>query len=153
MAANGTWTQASSGGNWSTAADPPWAGGTVADGSGFTANFNTLDIAADNTVHLDTPRTIGNLIFGDTNTATAAGWILDNNGSGTNILTLAGPTPTITVNALAPVDVFAPKSALITGVVAGSSGLIKDGAGRLKLTANNTYYRRHRRQWRHVGRH
>lgn len=138
-AANGTWTDTTTGGLWSSASNPPWAGGAVADGAGFTADFSTLNITSDNTVHLDTARTIGNLHFGDTDTSSAAGWILNNNGNGANILTLSGGSPTITVDALAPVDVFAPKSATISGVVAGSSGLTKEGAGRLKLTGTNTY--------------
>jgi hypothetical protein len=43
----------------------------------------------------------GSCVFGDLLTGTAGGWFLDDNASsGGNILTLAGTTPTITVNAL-----------------------------------------------------
>ena len=96
-AGNGTWTSTTTG-LWSEGAN--WSGGTVADGSGYTANFGTIDTTADVTVHLDSARTIGNLTFGDTVTSSAAGWTLDNNGNSANILTLAGGTPTITVNQL-----------------------------------------------------
>lgn len=51
-------------------------------------------------MHLDGARTLTHLTFGDTTTSSAASWILDNNGSASNILTLAGTTPTSTVNAL-----------------------------------------------------
>ena len=93
-AASGIWTNTTSGGNWGAAAN--WSNSIVADSFGFTADFNSVNIATDPTVvHLDSARTIGNLIFGDTNTTSAAGWLLDNNGSSANVLTLAGGTPTI----------------------------------------------------------
>ena len=107
-AAPGTYTQLTSGGLWGDTNN--WSGGTVADGSGNLADFNTLNIAADNTVHLDSARTIGGLTFGDTTTATAAGWVIDNNGNAANILTLAGTTPTITVHALGGTKTAAPQN-------------------------------------------
>src|SRR4051812_47757977 len=73
---NGTWTNTYSGGLWSNSAN--WSGGAVADGADATADFSTLDIAADYTVHLDSSRTIGNLIFGDTSPSN--NWTVDNNG-------------------------------------------------------------------------
>ena len=93
-AQDGTWTNTSSG-NWSDANN--WSGGIVADGSGNTAYF-TNDITADLTVHLDSARTNGSLVFGDANTNTAANWTLDD----TNTLTLAGSSTGIAVNALGP---------------------------------------------------
>jgi len=131
---NGSWTNAISGGLWSGAGN--WAAGTVADGSGATAYF-TNDITADNTVHLDTARTIGNLTFGDGATNTPASWILDNNGSAANILTLAGATPTITVNALGANKID--RTATISAEIAGSGGFTKAGVGMLNLTASNSY--------------
>lgn len=71
--ADGTWTALSSGdasGTWATSGN--WSGSTIAGGSGFTADFNTLNITTNSTVTLDTPTTIGNLTFGDTGTGTAA---------------------------------------------------------------------------------
>jgi len=112
QAADGTWNTTTTGLLWGTAAN--WLGSTIADGSDATANFNTLNITSDTTVHLDTARTIGNLIFGDTTASN--GWILDNNAVAANILTLAGATPTITVNNLG-----SGKTASITGVIAGTS--------------------------------
>ena len=125
-AADGTWTDLTTGGLWSAGGN--WSGSTIAGGSGFTANFNTLNITADNTVHLDSALTLGNLIFGDT-TPSNNSWILDTGAVAVpgNILTLAGTTPTITVNNLGT------GTATITAVIAGSAGLIKDGAGTLQL--------------------
>jgi autotransporter-associated beta strand protein len=131
IAADSTWTGAA-GGNWSDSTK--WSSSAVADGSGSTANFNTLDLTADVTVRLDSDRTLTNLVFGDISTATAASWILGNNGSSANNLILAGVTPTITVNALG-----SGKSTTISAVIQGSAGLAKAGAGALVLAANNTY--------------
>jgi hypothetical protein len=97
QAASGTWTQTTSGGLWSVTGN--WLGGTVADGTGNTADFSTIDITANNTVHLDAAHTLSILKFGNTDISPAASWLLDNNGVGGNILTL-GTTPTITVNQL-----------------------------------------------------
>ncbi|NOU36812.1 MAG: hypothetical protein HOO88_08585 [Kiritimatiellaceae bacterium] len=130
-AADGTWMNTVSGGLWS--ASNNWSGGVVADGSAFTADFSTIDITATHTIYLDSARTIGKLIFGDTATGTAGSWILDNNGTAANILTLAGGTPAITVNALG-----AGKSATISAKLAGSAGFVKDGSGTLILTTNST---------------
>jgi fibronectin-binding autotransporter adhesin len=128
FAANGTWNTTSTPSSW--ALNTNWTSNAIADGTGFTADFNTLNITADTTVNLDGARTIGNLIFGDTDTSSAAGWILANGSSGP--LTLDATTPTITVNALGT-----GKNASITATLAGSSGFTKAGAGTLALN-NNT---------------
>ena len=131
LAADGNWIS-TTGGNWS---DPSkWSSATVADGSGATANFAALDPTADATVHLDGTRTLTNLVFGDTNTASAAGWILDNNGSTSNNLILAGNSPAITVNALGT-----GKSLLISAIIGGSAGMTKSGTGTLVLAGSNIY--------------
>lgn len=130
-AADGTWTQNASGGLWSAGGN--WSGGTIADGSGA-ANFNTIDISAEHTVHLDGDRTLNSLTFGDTGTGTAAGWVLDNNGTSTNNLILAGTTPTITVNPLGTGKVVE-----ISAVIEGSAGLTKAGTGTLVLSGANTF--------------
>jgi autotransporter-associated beta strand protein len=119
-----TWTNPA-GGEWDTAGN--WLDNLVATGSGSTADFSTLDITADTTVNLDSTQTIGNLVFGDTNTASAAGWTLTG-----NTLTLAGTTPTITVNALGD-----GKAATISAAVSGSAGLTKSGSGTLTLSGTN----------------
>ena len=83
LAGNGIWISPASG-NWSAATN--WVGGTIASGSGSTADFSTLSLPTNLTVTLDSARTISNLIFGDT-TATY-NWTL----AGTNTLTL-GTSP------------------------------------------------------------
>lgn len=135
--ADGTWnnTTTTTGLSWSTPGN--WLGGTVADGADFTANFNTLNISAGTvTVNLDSAQTIGNLIFGDTNTSTAGSWVLANNGTAANILTLdvTSGSPTITVNALGT-----SATVTISAVIAGNDGLTKDGAGVLVLSGANTF--------------
>jgi autotransporter-associated beta strand protein len=132
LAQSGTWTSTADGA-WSTAGN--WLSNVVADGNNNTANFNTVNLPSDITVSLDGPRTIGNVIFGDTNTATAGGWTLNNNGNSANILTLAGSgNPTITVNSLGT-----GKTATISASIAGSQGLQKSGSGTLVLTSSNSY--------------
>ena len=123
---SGTWTN-TVGGQWGTAGN--WSGNIVATGTGSTANFNTLNITADTTVDLDSARTIGNLVFGDTDTSSAAGWTLTG-----NTLSLAGSTPTITVNSLGGT-----KTVAISAPVAGAAGLTKAGTGTLTLTGANSY--------------
>jgi len=129
QAANGTWTNLTSGGNWSNTAN--WNGGTVANSG--TADFNTINITADNTVHLDSARTITGLTFGDTVTSSGseASWILDNNGNSANTLTGIG---TITVNALGT-----GKSATISALIAGNTPITKSGTGTLVLSGTNTF--------------
>src|SRR5262245_53442882 len=91
QAASGTWTNRN-GGSWTNTAN--WNAAIIADGSGNTANFSTLNLSSDVTVTLDGPRTVGNLNFDDQN-STKHNWLL-NAGSG-GPLTLAGATPTFTV--------------------------------------------------------
>jgi autotransporter-associated beta strand protein len=125
-AASGTWTQTTSGGLWGTTGN--WLGGIVADASGYTADFSTLNLTADNTVHLNASHTLTKLLFDDTK-ATYYNWILDNNSTPANILTLAGSGPTITVGN---------DSATISAVIAGTTGWYKSGVGTLTLSGLNT---------------
>jgi autotransporter-associated beta strand protein len=127
---SGFWTSAISG-DWSNGAN--WMGGVIADGADNTADFNSIDAVNDVTVRLDSPRTIGSLIFGDTAIASPAGWFLNDNGSTANILTLQGATSSITVNTLA-----AGKSATISATVAGAD-INKLGDGNLVLAGANTF--------------
>ena len=126
QAANGTWTNLA-GGSWPVAAN--WSGGTVAGGANFTANFNTLNLAANATVTLDGARTIGNLQFSDT-TATFFNWIVDTGSGGPLTLEMSSGSPTITV---------ANGQATINAVISGTNGFTKAGAGPLLLTAANTF--------------
>jgi autotransporter-associated beta strand protein len=81
--------------------------------------------------------TIGNMIFGDLNTNTAAGWLLDNNSSTGNILTVAGNAPTITVNTLGSTTTN--KIVTIVATITGTNGLVKNGPGTLDLNATETF--------------
>ena len=125
---SGTWTNSASGGMGNDHGN--WLNGTIAAGQDATAYFNSLDLTADNTIHLNTPRRLGNLVFGDA--APSNNWILDNNGNNNNTLTLtvSTGTPTITVDN---------QTATISARVAGTNGLAKLGSGRLLLSGNNTY--------------
>ncbi len=125
--AQSVWTNAASGGLWSNPNN--WQGRNVATG-GLSADFSTLDITADNTVHLDQSEPVGNLVFGDT--TPNHNWIVDNNGNAANTLTLGVPSgvPTITVNN----DV-----ATIRASLAGTQGIETSGVGTLTLSGNNTF--------------
>lgn len=129
-AADGVWTEPS-GGSWNVGGN--WAGGTIASGAGFTADFDSLDTSGTVTVTLDAPRTIGNLVFGDDDTSSATTWVLSG-GAGAPALTLEGDSPTITVNALGSSGL-----ARIDAVIDGEDGLTKSGAGILSLNNANTY--------------
>jgi len=145
---NGTWTN-TAGGLWSATGN--WSGGAVAGGSGASANFATLDITAQTTVNLDSPVTVGSLVFGDATTSSLAGWIVANNGSSSNTLTLAGgSTPTIGVNNMSggnsgagtPTGTNGP-GAVISAGIAGTQGLsVNRGSGSLvgflTLSGSNT---------------
>jgi autotransporter-associated beta strand protein len=131
FAADGTWIKDVDG-YWSDVAN--WDG-TVADLATFTASFDTSKITVCRIVTLDTPRTIGNLIFlakagGD------QGWHLRNGGTAANILTLDnGGVSTITVNDIGT------ETATIEFVVDGAAnnGVNKAGMGTLILSGANTY--------------
>lgn len=127
----GEWLRAEPGGRWSDPAN--WTNGLIANGSGQIADFSRLNIVTDNTVHLDAPRTIGDMRFGDADTNSAAGWRVDDYGEATHVLTLEPGTPAITVTNLA-----AGKSVEIRAVIAGE-GLRKEGSGTLLLTGANRY--------------
>src|SRR5581483_10061286 len=118
-ATDGSWSFNGSG-SWS---DPAaWVSGAVADGSGATADFNQVDLTSNATITLDSSRTLSNLIFGDTDPlGTPATWTL---ATGTNTLTLAGTTPTVTANT----------NTAITGIIAGTSGLTKAGSSQLDIS-------------------
>jgi autotransporter-associated beta strand protein len=133
-AANGTWTSTAAGGLWGTPGN--WLGGTIADASGFSANFNTVDLSADTTVNLNSARTLTSLTFGDTNTSSAGGWILDNNGNAANTLTLQNSAPisstSITVNPLGTGKTVT----ISAGVNFSSNAFSKNGAGTLELSGD-----------------
>ena len=113
-AGNGIWISPASG-NWSATTN--WDGAAVASGAISVADFSTLSLPTNLTVTLDSARSIGSLIFGDT-TATY-NWTL----AGTNVLTL-GTSPSINVEN---------QSATISAPLAGTTGMSKIGLGALVL--------------------
>ena len=126
-AVTGTWLGTS--GDWTNAGT--WSGGTIADGAGFTANFTGVDIAADETITLTAPQTIGNITFTDATTSSNNLTV-----TGANLLTLdvALGVPAINVTQSG-------RSLTINSVIAGAEGLQKTGAGALTLngSAVNTF--------------
>jgi autotransporter-associated beta strand protein len=122
IAADGIWINPG-GGLWSAGAN--WSGGNVAAGVDATANFSTVNLTGNTTVTLDTARTIGHLIFGDT--APSHNWIL----SGANTLTLD-------VSSGVPLINVVNQTATINSVIGGNDGFQKIGTGALVLTATNT---------------
>ena len=123
-ASDGTWSTAG-GGSWNASGN--WTGGTIADGTGASAYFTNVTLAADATVTLDLARTIGNLYFGDL-AATKHNWFLNTGSAGP--LTLAGTTPSFTINSA---------TTTVAAVIIGTAGLSKAGTGTLALSGNNTY--------------
>jgi autotransporter-associated beta strand protein len=128
FAANGTWINATTGGLWSNSAN--WAGGMIADGQNAIADFSTLDITAEDTVHLDSSRTIGLLKFGDI--VPSNNWTLDNNGIAANVLTVG-------VTSGSPQIMVIDRRATLSLGIAGTN-VLTSGAGTLVLsgTADNT---------------
>ncbi|WP_138223145.1 Ig-like domain-containing protein [Nibricoccus aquaticus] len=139
LAGSGVWTNTDSGGLWSDSAN--WEAGVIASGSGTTADFATRDIDENVVAQLDSPRTVGRVVFGDADFTTSGTWTLANNGSAANILTLAGTAPTIQVNAAttptgdtADVPAASAYPSTLDVVLAGSGGLTKTGVGTLQIT-------------------
>jgi autotransporter-associated beta strand protein len=132
LVGDGTWIQSASGAMWD--ANQNWLNGVVGAGVGATADFSSLELVDDLVVRLDAPRTIGNLVFGDTDIASPGSWIVDNNGSLGNVLLFAVPAgnPTVTIN---PLGLGA--TALISASLGGMQGLTKLGTGTLILTGQS----------------
>lgn len=129
--ANNNWNNA---GNWTP-------GSPNAGGADLIVDVSTLDLTAAKTINLNNgtttaDRTVGTIIFGDTNAsnATTFNWTLGaNGGAGSNpklILAVTTGTGTIQVNN---------GTTTISTLVAGTQGFAKTGAGTLALTnAGNT---------------
>ncbi|MBK8035991.1 MAG: endo-1,4-beta-xylanase [Verrucomicrobiaceae bacterium] len=124
-AAGSTWLGTS--GNWD---DPGiWSGGTIANGTGSTASFTSVDIVADQAVALSGNRTIGNIVFSD---AVTSSHNLTISGANTLTLDVDSAVPVINVTQ-------ADRILTVSSVVAGNEGLQKAGLGTLTLSGGNTY--------------
>ncbi|MCF7674777.1 MAG: autotransporter-associated beta strand repeat-containing protein, partial [Akkermansiaceae bacterium] len=112
-------------GDWSETTK--WKFGVIARGAGVTADFNTMAQSADTTINLDSSRTIGSLVVGNT---AAYDWTLA--GSVGSALTLeATGIPAINVvNQIATISV----------PLAGTQGFTKSGDGTLRLTSGASNY-------------
>jgi fibronectin-binding autotransporter adhesin len=155
LAASGTWSETTGDGQWSNGGS--WAGGTIADGAGFTADFSMVDTDAAavnvnfpgfyrNAVDANTSRTIGHLKFGDANTSSPGGWEVYTSAAPVTI-TLSDAAPTINVTPLGPIDTgtlgdLTPEviddAAIQNGVgIASVNGFTKTGAGILTIAGAN----------------
>jgi autotransporter-associated beta strand protein len=119
---SGVWS-ADADGLWSDGNN--WSGGVIASGAGYTADFSTVNISADRTVTLDSPRSIGVLKFSDL--SGAQNWIL----SGTNALTLDTGSSTAPLLAVT-------NAATISAPISGANGFTKSGPGTLILSGTNS---------------
>jgi|GEM_PF-1660416 len=107
QAASGTWTN-TSGGTWSTPGS--WSGSVIADGSGSTADFSTINITTGRTITIDgavASRTLGSLIIGDTTGAPAfSGYTIASSGSGTLTFDNGGSGAVLTQAAISGANVI-----------------------------------------------
>jgi len=106
-----------------------WSGG-VADGIDAVANFSTLSITKNAIVTIDSPRTVGSLIFADTSPGNS--WVLTNS---TLTLSATASPGVITVDQ----TWWGKQKATIYSALSGTNGLVKDGDGELALAGNNTH--------------
>ena len=131
-AANGTWTSTAGGvtttNNWSDTLK--WLPGSVADGAGSLASFSST-ITNATYITLDSSRTLGTLYFG---VSGVNYWNLNTNSAGA-VLTLdnggVGAQPGISNASSGVVSIYTS--------LAGTQGLLKSGAGDVRLYSTNTF--------------
>ncbi|OYV05012.1 MAG: hypothetical protein CFE26_13850, partial [Verrucomicrobiales bacterium VVV1] len=114
------------GGSWPTVGN--WSNSTAVSGASSIADFSVLDLTANAAVTLDGARTVGTLVFGDT--SPSHNWTLSTGSAGPLTLNTTTGNPVVTVNN---------QTATLNLVVAGTKGLIKNGAGTLALGGINTF--------------
>ena len=112
------------GGNWSDSLN--WLNEVTPNTPNAPVEFLVAQ-SSNATVYLDGSRTVGNLTFGNTNTAD---WTISGYVGSILSLDTGATTPTITVQN---------NTATIAAVIAGSQGLLKTGPGTLALTGTNVY--------------
>ena len=112
------------GGNWSDSLN--WLNEVTPNQANAPVEF-LLAQSGNATVYLDGSRTVGNLTFGNSNTAD---WTISGYVGSILSLDTGASTPTITVQN---------NTATIAAEVAGSQGLLKSGPGTLALTGTNSY--------------
>lgn len=114
------------GGSWASSSN--WIYGNVVGDVDRFADFSNLALGSNPTVSLDGARTLGSLAFADS--ANAFGWTLVS-GSG-------GPL-TLSVSEGVPQWSVLNQSVVMQGVLAGSQGFVKSGAGTLQIATAGTW--------------
>ncbi len=133
---NGVWNSTAASGSWSAAIN--WQGFFIADGTGATADFSQQTLTNSVTVHLDSARNIGSLIFGDV--GNTFNWTLDNSNTTANVLTLKVVADA--ANSLHPSIAVSSGTATLSGVLTGTQGLVVNPGGQtgmLVLSGANTF--------------
>ena len=130
LTGDGVWTRSTSG-LWSDHAN--WADGIIGSGINTTADFSTVELTENVTVQLDSSRTVGNVIFGDTDIASAGSWTVSDGGA-TNTLTFATSAGTPTLSVL-PMGLNA--ETRFETAIGGTQGLTKLGTGTAVLARSN----------------
>lgn len=143
LAGSGAWINLDDAGLWSDSAN--WDGGLVAAGTGATADFSLRDLATDTTLVIDSNRTLGRIVLGDTDFSTPAGWTITDGAVTARVITLEGTsTPVIQVDAATtpagdttdvPAANATPHHLAVT--LAGGKGFTKTGVGTLELNRPN----------------
>ena len=142
-AGSGVWITEENG-EWN---DPEvWDDNAIANGSGATADFSTVDIEGQTVVTLDSPVSLGRMIFGDADEESAGSWRVTGNGA----ISLANPTgvaPEIKVNYdnddtgldYNKANKGRNYPAIIESTLNSNSGLSKTGWGTLELRNIGTF--------------
>jgi autotransporter-associated beta strand protein len=126
--ANGIWSNIA-GGDWTSGGN--WQSGLIASGKLGIADFSTLDISGTAAVQLNGSRTLGTLVFKDTNTSSSGNWVVNPGSGGTITLENVGAArPSITVQN---------QTAAINVPLAGTQGVDVKGNGTLILGAACVY--------------
>ena len=113
-------------GSWSEAAK--WKHGVIPNAVGVTADFNSFAQSADANITLDSNRTVGSLIFGNTN---PINW---------NLSVASGSVLTLATASGSPVIDVIDQTATLSPAVAGTQGFTKSGIGTLRLASGASGY-------------